>query len=345
MKHKLLFSLLLFLLQSFLLIEGHGFDGKTFIKRGSISWPIKQLYDNPQKDTLRVSSYDFTTDSIRAYKIKAAGISKTNCSIRIRFDDNSRHDLTCTPSQEFYVATLNDWYPAYQLCAGDELLCAEGTVTVAEAQCVKEPLTVYALEIKKAHTFFVGHYAVLTHNVLIPWAATAGLGIAFGTGAATGGTAGSFFGPVTWIGCAVLGGIKIITDDRRTHYHLHFNVDAIDKEMTCNVLYNDAQVPEKDTGRKDRVESIEDVLSDAKPGEKTKGKSKQFEKPGGYDDALKDFEKMKPSDVKNTSKGKVGKLPDGKVVNVRNDSSARKPTLEVYNPANKRSIKIRYTGA
>jgi hypothetical protein len=252
MKHKLLYSLLLFLLQPFFLIEGHGFEGKTSIKRGPISWPIKQLYDNPQKDTLRVSSFDFETDSICAYKVKAAGISKTNCYTRIRFDDDSHHDITCTPSQEFYVTLLDDWYPAYQLCAGDELLCAEGTVSIAEVQCVKEPLTVYALEVKKAHTFFVGHYAVLTHNVLIPWAATAGLGIAFGTGAATGGTAGSFFGPITLIGCAALGGIigcgiKIMTDDRRTYYYLHFNADAIDTQMSCNVLYNDknngAQAP------------------------------------------------------------------------------------------------------
>jgi hypothetical protein len=257
MKHKLLCSLLFFLLQSFFLLEGHGFDGKTSIKRGSISWPIKQLYDNPQKDnTLRVSSYDFETKSIHTHKIKAAGISKTNCYIRIRFDNNPTHDITCTPSQKFYVASVDDWYHAYQLCTGDQLLCAEGTVKVAEVQCIKEPLTVYALEVKKAHTFFVGHYAILTHNMLVPWTVTAGLGIAFGTGATTGGTAGSFLGPVTCIGCAVLGGIigcgiKIMTDDRRAHYQLCFDTDTVHDQCKYGVLYNDknndAQAPGKPT--------------------------------------------------------------------------------------------------
>lgn len=49
---------------------------------------------------------------------------------------------------------------------------------------------------------------------------------------------------------------------------------------------------------------------------------------------------MGVSDVKDIPGGKVGKLPDGRTVNVRNKSSDGRPTLEIYD--GKKSIKIRY---
>jgi hypothetical protein len=67
-----------------------------------------------------------------------------------------------------------------------------------------------------------------------------------------------------------------------------------------------------------------------------------------YADALRDFESLGLVDVKKVS-GKetiIGCTPDGLRVNVRPDSTYGKagnvPTLEIYNPANKQHIKIRY---
>ena len=41
---------------------------------------------------------------------------------------------------------------------------------------------------------------------------------------------------------------------------------------------------------------------------------------------------------------KLGQLLDGRRINVRMKSSAKCPTLEIYNPINQRCIKIRYIG-
>jgi len=96
-----------------------------------------------------------------------------------------------------------------------------------------------------------------------------------------------------------------------------------------------------ETGNKE----LDDILDDAQPGRKTKGKTEQWEKEGGYDKALQDFDDLGVENVEDMKTGygtgKKGKLKDGRDVNVRPGSSAESPTLEVINPNGTR-IKIRY---
>ena len=77
-----------------------------------------------------------------------------------------------------------------------------------------------------------------------------------------------------------------------------------------------------------------------------KGRTKQFEKTGDFGNAVEDFDKMGLSDVKDKSNGekiiKVGTLPDGRTVNVRNDSKDGRPTLEYKKNGTRNKIKIRY---
>lgn len=89
---------------------------------------------------------------------------------------------------------------------------------------------------------------------------------------------------------------------------------------------------------------LEEILSNAKPGrETTTKKFKQYEKEGGFEQATKDFEKLNPQNIKVIpNKGLRGILPDGTAINVRNTSYSGSPTLEIYNPANKTTLKIRY---
>jgi len=89
---------------------------------------------------------------------------------------------------------------------------------------------------------------------------------------------------------------------------------------------------------------IDKILEKTKPGKKTKGPTKQFEKPGNYDDALRDFEKLNPKDVRFDGDTKIGKLSNGKHANVRPSSSKPnpRPTLEIQN--GNKTIKIRYIG-
>ena len=99
------------------------------------------------------------------------------------------------------------------------------------------------------------------------------------------------------------------------------------------------EIKEKDS--KPEVKTVEDILKDAERKEDS-DYAKHYEKDGGFGQAIKDFEALDLSEIKDTSSGKMGKLPDGRIVNVRPSSSAKKPTLEIYNPKNRRSIKIRY---
>jgi len=75
-------------------------------------------------------------------------------------------------------------------------------------------------------------------------------------------------------------------------------------------------------------------------GKKTKGKSTQYNKSGGYNSANKDFDSLGLSNVKKIEGGRVGKLKDGRTVVVRKKSSEGHPTLEIQD--GKRRIKIRY---
>jgi hypothetical protein len=88
------------------------------------------------------------------------------------------------------------------------------------------------------------------------------------------------------------------------------------------------------------VKSVDDILESATPGRVTKGRATQYRKTGGYNQALDDFNNMGLSDVKDIPGGKVGKLSDGRTVNVRTKSSDGRPTLEIYKGKN--STKIRY---
>jgi len=82
------------------------------------------------------------------------------------------------------------------------------------------------------------------------------LGISFGSGAATGATAGSFWGPITCAGGVILGGAigiiaKAYSGLDKVNYRLDFDVAKIDRHLinTKNVDIDeaDAQAPGKPT--------------------------------------------------------------------------------------------------
>lgn len=108
----------------------------------------------------------------------------------------------------------------------------------------------------------------------------------------------------------------------------------------------EAKEKEKEEAKEKSDEAVDKALKGAKLGEKTSNKTTQFEKPGGYDEALEDFDKMGLDNIKDLpnskNDGKVGSLPDGRVVNVRTGSKEGRPTLQIYDAKNRSSIKIRY---
>ena len=94
-------------------------------------------------------------------------------------------------------------------------------------------------------------------------------------------------------------------------------------------------------------EAIDIVSKDYKPGRKTKGKTELNVKDGDYNDALKDFEAVDPSNPQTIKTkygdGKTGTLDDGSTITARQGSSDGRPTLEIRKP-NGRGAEFRYGG-
>ena len=93
-----------------------------------------------------------------------------------------------------------------------------------------------------------------------------------------------------------------------------------------------------------KARTIDDILKDSKFVDQ-KTEATLYEKPGNYQEAVKDFDSLKPTILKDISnverKGKVGILIDGRIVIVRSNSNDGRSTLEIQNPE-KKKIKIRY---
>jgi len=251
--NTLYISVIVSLLHSLLL--GHGFGADTLVLLSNNSWQqLNTICYRAQKKKVHIASYDTTSLWQTTARVVHGGRSKTNCYIRFGFDErlknSQRHDVICTPTQEFYNASTRQWVPAYMLKMGDKLLCANNaTKTVACISLVKESLDIFTIEVKHTHTFFVTQHSLLTHNMVIPVAFSFGLSIPFG--ASAGGAAGGFFGPATFvvgaaIGCAVGALVKIACNSKMPTYTVDtYNANTFEqhiKKQPQIVTFNEPQV-------------------------------------------------------------------------------------------------------
>ena len=126
------------------------------------------------------------------------------------------------------------WIPADELQAGDMLLCKDNaTTTLKSKKQFSEAVTLYIVEVKKHHTFAVGHQSILTHNMFIPIATTIGMSvpfeIVFGAGAF-----GCMFGPVSFCFSVAAAGIAAaITYECGKKKHTDFNL-VLEPAEGCN---------------------------------------------------------------------------------------------------------------
>ena len=93
------------------------------------------------------------------------------------------------------------------------------------------------------------------------------------------------------------------------------------------------------------AKSIDDILDGAEETTNNAGIARNFEKTGGYEKTLEDFNALQPSNVKDIQTqygpGKVGYLEDGTTVVARPGSKTGGATLEIK-ISNKKIYKIRY---
>lgn len=171
-----------------------------------------------------------------------------------------------------------------------------------------------------------------SHDFALNNSLTTNAGMRATIGCGRGAAIGSSFGPVGTITGIIIGGLIGFLVNKCTRKVDH----KYDRIWFDKVVKDVNKAPTK---------TVEDILSDTKPGREISGKAKQYIKAGGYDEALKDFEDLGPMNIKNMNgkEWKVGILPDGRTVNVRVRSLDGRPTLEIQPVGGKgKIIKIRY---
>ena len=130
---------------------------------------------------------------------------------------------------------------------------------------------------------------------------------------------------------------QIIQDVEKKRLTLQYPVEHPQK----NYIY--AQDNKNAAKEEKQKKIIDELIQNAKPGEITSDKKmKQYELPGGKEDALKDFERLELSEIEGIKIGKMGVQMDGRRVIVRDSTLDKRPTLEIQDPASDKKIKIRY---
>jgi|GEM_PF-5067683 len=266
---------------------------------------------------------------------------------------------------QFYIKDSEAWITAKDLENHPELINLVDP-NIKEVKEVNEKLDVLRICVDSNHNFYITDHNILVHNYipivfegLILW--EIGEGITF-TWAILGPTiiaavTGLIYGVVNKGTGSEHHGPELnrlensCKNPTKPAQEISFQANQANNNQNnqnSQKVSNDSGTPQpsKDPENKENKKTVEDVLRDTTPGKETRGKSEQFEKPGDYDEAIKDFESLKPSNVRDISKGdklgKAGDLPDGRSVNVRNNSKDSRPTLEVINLQNMQRIKVRY---
>ena len=359
-------------------LQGHGFSADTWIRirdrsdvhlrkhrDGLEGWrEIKQLYDY-SINRINAKAYHPQTFLISYRLIKMVGISRTNCYFRISLGEKLQHELECTPSQSFYVVGQKRWLPACQLQIGDQLFRDDddkqgNSIAVTKLEFIKRPCLVYLLEVDQYHTFLVGDKSVLTHNMPLAAGWVFNIAMAFGEGAVAGGSAGSYFGPITCGASLLLGGLVGVgiaywSGGSKVDYKLEFNVDQLDQYIKCqeragNQAKAKKQITPQSSGSGDKEPK------DDEDDERKLSSYENVTEPGAStpnietDVTKKQFKKNLESDGWDKITSKDGKCDiftkDGAKYVIRdNAKSTNGPTVDYYKPgSNSISIKIRLNG-
>lgn len=207
MKMISLIGIALLAYHSLLFPDGLGLNTPVKVKDGKRF--IADIIKDRSKGKKTIS-FNVKKNKFGVRKVSGVGESLSNCYVRIKYSYKNEQDtdqILCTPQQEFYVLAKSDWVKAYELKRGDKLQAYDGCVEVIRVEPKDESLNVCMIEVSNDHTFFVGKYEVLTHNTVFPWEVALGVSIAFGEGAAAGGTWGSSLGPIGITGGIIIGGL------------------------------------------------------------------------------------------------------------------------------------------
>lgn len=258
-------------------LNSHGFAPDTLIQLadGSLQ-TMHAIYLQALHRPIMVASYNTNTLSIDGSYVKATRQVESQYCMQIGFDGDRENDVMCSITQEFYLPQSDQWIPACKLIVGDELLTSTKTTkSVTYIKLISDSLPIYILEVENLHTFFVGKYSVLVHNMELPFAAYIGFSVSFGSEAAA--VAGSFFGPIAFVGGISIGAlcftIRAIKNRRSSRREMQEVENVIIQEHQCVDPYQKDKKPGgcfspevRDKETYVHVSPIEDFSSKDRPG-------------------------------------------------------------------------------
>ena len=189
------------------LLYSHGLHRNSIVlyKNGAYITSLATIIDRVKKNkSVYVSSYDTKRKNFVEKRVRAAGFSSVPCYCVMHVNHECL-PIICSPTQQFYRLTDQQWVSVEALTVGDTLLAHKnGSVTITRLEFVPKQLAVFTIHVKDTYTFLVSNYGVVTHNVILPVAATFGATIPFSTGC--GSSIGAIFGPPGFI-CGIALGI------------------------------------------------------------------------------------------------------------------------------------------
>lgn len=112
-------------------------------------------------------AYNPETGETEFKEVLNVWVKETDEILHVSTSDGETIDTTT--NHPFYV-NEKGWVAAGDLEIGNTLVTADGDeveVTDIEIEKLAEPILVYNLEVEDFHTYFVGEYGVLVHNVCI----------------------------------------------------------------------------------------------------------------------------------------------------------------------------------
>lgn len=153
------------------ILYAHGFAQGTLVKSGNSSgWSIIEQTAHLSRNRKKqyVASYDEHNDIWTKKRVTGGAFARTNCCCKLSFDDQECNDIICSPTQLFYSSDAGAWVPAYKLAIGDLLLCAQDEqIRLSNLTLVETPCVLYTIQVEDTHTFCVGVYNIVAHNMLI----------------------------------------------------------------------------------------------------------------------------------------------------------------------------------
>lgn len=300
----------------------------------------KRVEDLRKGDSIVVYSIPDQRVEDSLYRIQKI---KKRKSREIIIIDTGRETVVFGPRQKVYNRNVFKFIPAGELKVGDRLFSPElGNLKIRNIvkKKLEEKICLYDISIENGNLFLIltenGKH-LLVHNfaitlTILTW---------------------TFGGDILITGIGALAaalGLQLASELLKGGAKKSgFDVSGYQTrgELLDNLCFNEGIPTIGDSCPIDKVcpdDSIEDLKKNSNPGRKTNGKSEQWERPGGLGQATEDFDVRVSGKTTDFPGGKAGKLPDGRKINVREDSTDGRPTLEVVEKIGKynKHTKFRY---